>query len=78
MQMQMRLGEGRGGRTSYVKIEISRVQVKVKYNADADYHLINDLVDDVLEDESLDKVSKERLESIDEKTAKETAKYMYL
>ncbi|AYF43298.1 tetratricopeptide repeat protein [Halobacteriovorax sp. BALOs_7] len=40
---------------------------QVRYNADADYHLINDLVDDVLEDESLDKVSKERLESIDEK-----------
>lgn len=40
---------------------------QVRYNAEADYHLINDLVDDVLEDESLDKVSKDRLESIDEK-----------
>lgn len=42
-------------------------KAQVRYNAEADYHLINDLVDDVLEDESLDKVSPDRLESIDKK-----------
>ncbi len=40
---------------------------QVRYNAQADYHLINDLVDDVLEDESLDKVDLNKLEDIDTK-----------
>ncbi len=40
---------------------------QIRYNAEADYHLINDLVDDVLEDESLDKVKLDKLEEIDSK-----------